>query len=68
MARKPHGLIRKTSLSLLSISLVCLTGCYKQDTYDFVEGNYILENKENEEFAFDNYKLDNVVLSFKEID
>lgn len=61
--------MKKISIVLLFlISLVCLTGCYKQDTYDFVEGNYILENKENEEFAFDNYKLDNVVLSFKEID
>ena len=61
--------MKKISFVLLFlISLVCLTGCYKKDTYDFVEGNYILENKENEEFTFDNYKLDNVVLSFKEID
>jgi len=53
---------------LLLICLTFFTGCYKKDTKDFVEGDYILENKENEASSFDNYKLNNVKLSFKEID
>ena len=53
---------------LFLISLVYLTGCYKKDTYDFIEGDYILENKENESYVFDYYNLDDVKLTFKEID
>lgn len=42
-------------------------GCYKQDSLDFAEGDYILKDAKNERYTFDNYELDYVKLSFNEI-
>lgn len=52
---------------LVVVTLFTLSGCFKQEMYSFIEGDYVLVNDENVIPTFYVYKIDNVKLSFKEI-